>query len=115
MAETWPLTKEILDAGFSQQAKDTTIRTKMEAGTDKLRRRYTTPIVVSNVSMLITFAEYTTLETFYNTTLQGGVLSFNYTDPVDTTEYEYRLMGPPKYSSTGGLRYLVSMVWERIG
>ena len=112
---TWPLSREILQSGFNQQADDAVIRTKVEAGADKLRSRYTTPIVKSGVSMAITYAERATLETFYNTTLQRGICSFNYTDPIDTTSYEYRMVGTPKYSSAGGLRLLVSMVWERIG
>lgn len=115
MAEAWPLSREILQSGFGQQADDAVLRTRMEAGVDKLRSRYTTPIVKSNVSMLITLAERNTLETFYNTTLQRGVLSFDYTDPIDSTSYEYRFVGTPKYSSGGGLRLLVNMTWERIG
>lgn len=117
MAESWPtaLPSEILTDGFNQQASPNTIRTKMEAGLDKLRRRYTTPIVNSSVSMIVTFAQYTTLETFYNTTLQGGVLSFNFTDPADSTEYEYRFIEPPSYSPHNVYNYVASMQWERIG
>ena len=111
---TWPLSREILQAGYNQQADDAVIRTKMEAGADKLRSRYTTPIEKYGVSMLITYAERTSLEAFYNTTLQRGICSFNYTDPIDTTSYEYRFVGTPRYSSAGGLRLLVEMTWEKI-
>ena len=93
-AQVWPgtLPTDILPDGFNQQAVSVAIRTKMEAGLDKIRKRYTSPIVNSSVSMVVTFAEYTTLETFFNTTLQGGVLSFNFTDPADETEFEYRFL-----------------------
>ena len=115
-AETWPasLPTDILTDGFNQQAIPVVIRTKMEAGIDKIRRRYTSEIVNSSVSMVITFAQYTTLESFFNVTLQGGVLSFNFTDPADNTEYEYRFLEPPSYSTHNVYNYVASMQWERI-
>ena len=116
MSETWPATipEEVLVDGFMQQAVPATIRTKMEAGIDKLRRRYTTPILNLNVAMFLTFTQYETLETFYNTTLQGGVLSFDFTDPATATTKEYRFISPPSYTPSGGVHYLASMQWERI-
>lgn len=116
MAVAWhtSLPTDILSDGFNQQTAPNAIRTKMEAGLDKLRRRYTTEIVNISVSMVVTFAEYTILETFFNTTLEAGTLSFNFTDPVDSTEYEYRFLEPPAYSVFNSYNYLVSMQWERI-
>ena len=117
MATAWPssLPDEILTDGFSQQAKPNNIRTKMEAGLDKVRRRYTSNIVDSTVSMVMTFVQYEALEVYYNTTLQGGTLSFNFTDPADDTEYEYQFLDTPSYSSFNSYNYLVQMQWERIG
>ena len=116
MAKIWPpsIDRGILQSGFAQQAVDHTIRSKMEAGIDKLRSRYTSPILNSNISMIVDVTQYTALETFYNTTLEKGKESFNYTDPFDNTEYEYRMIGPPAYSVFNGLHYVASMVWERI-
>lgn len=115
--ETWPaaLPSDILSSGFKQQAKSNTIRSTVEAGLDKIRRRYTTPIVDSTVTMVMTFAQHDTLETFFNTTLQGGVLSFGFTDPITSTLSEYRFLIEPSYSSVGCSKLLVSMQWERIG
>ena len=117
MSETWPssLPTDILTDGFSQKARPNSIRTQMEAGLDKVRRRYTSEIVDSAVSMVMTFTQYSALEVFYNTTLQGGTLSFNFTDPADDTEYEYQFLDTPGYSSFDSYNYLVNMQWERIG
>jgi len=119
MAETWPLPYEVLQNGFSQNASDNTIRTKMEAGLDKIRKRYTSQIRNLNVQMQITHAQYITLETFYNTTLQFGVNRFNYPDPIyqkddDPDMYEHRFLSTPTYTPLGGLYYIVSMEWERL-
>ena len=114
--ETWPsnVNTNLLQDGFTQQAKDNRIRSSVEAGIDKLRRRYTTPIVNSSYQLILTYTEYEYLETFYNTTLQGGVSSFNFTDPATFITHEYRFLSPPSYSAFGGLSYIVTMQWERL-
>lgn len=114
--ETWPATinEKVLQDGFSQTQRPNTIRTTIDAGIDKLRRRYTTPIRNVRVAMYLTFAQYSTLETFYNTTLQGGVLSFEFPDPATDVDHEYRFLSPPTYVAAGGLHYQVSMEWERL-
>lgn len=118
MAETWPLPYEILQNGFSQAANPVTIRTSIEAGEDKIRRRYTRQIININCNMWITHDQYSTLENFFNVTLQGGVLKFNYPDPIEQkldnpTMYEHRFISPPVYTALGGINYSVSMEWER--
>ena len=114
--ETWPPTidKKVLQSGFSQQATPNTIRSKVEAGVDKLRRRYTIPILKVTASMFLNFTQYEALELFYDTTLQGGVLSFGFPDPATDVEHEYRFLAPPSYVAAGGLFYQVSMEWERL-
>ena len=97
MPETWPPTidKKVLRGGFSQKAVENTIRSTVEAGLDKLRKRYTSPIIKMNVNMWIDFTQYESLETFYNTTLQGGVLSFTFPDPATGDDHEYRFLSTP--------------------
>jgi len=117
--EAWPseafLPQDILQNGFSQKQNPNAIRTNIEAGVDKLRRRYTTPIIIVKGSMWITHAQYIIFEDFYNNTLHGGVDRFDYKDPaVPTDTYEYRFVSPPSYSALGGLYYTVSFEWERL-
>ena len=120
MAQTWPLPYEVLQNGFSQKASENTIRTKMEAGLDKIRKRYTSQIINLSVQMQITHSQYESLEDFYNITLQSGTDSFNYPDPIyqnleNPAMYEHRFLSTPTYTPLGGLYYLVNMQWERIG
>lgn len=117
MSETWPATidQNILQDGFRQQAKDIVIRTTMEAGLDKLRRRYTTAIINITPQMILDYTQQATLEDFYNITLQGGVLTFNFDDPVSGTTKEYRFLSPPIYTPYGGLYFIVTMEWECVG
>jgi len=115
----WPnktfLPQYLLQNGFSQKAKSNIIRTKIPAGLDKVRRRYTTPIIILNGSIQITHAQYLTLENFYNVTLKGGIERFNYIDPADpTSTYEYRFVGEINYTQLGGINRIASFQWERL-
>ena len=112
----WPNTlRNTLEvASFAQTAKPNTIRTNIEAGVDKVRRRYTTPILQVNGSMIVTHDQYVRMEYFYNTELQGGVNRFIFKDPATDILYEYRMISPPKYTSIGGPYYRVSLEMERL-
>ena len=115
----WPnvniLPQEIFVNSFNQLAISNNIRTSIEAGVDKVRRRYTTPIVTMKGKMWLTHQEYLNLENFYNITLQGGVQRFNFKDPADQTRiYEYRFVSPPSYSALSSNYYEVSLNWERL-
>lgn len=79
------------------------IRTKMDAGTPKMRRRYTA--VGANVTYSIpglTRTQVETLETFVVTTLKD-VLPFDWKDwrKVGTPVATYRFKSRPKYSDMG--------------
>lgn len=114
--QEWPATlRDTLEAaGFSQSARPNSIRTNIEAGLDKVRRRYTSPTILVNGSMILTHAQYVTMEYFYNTDLQGGVNRFKFKDPATDIIYEYRMISPPKYNSIGGPYYRVSLEMERL-
>lgn len=114
MAETWPLGTELNVSGFGQKQQANTIRTTMEAGVDKLRRRYSSPIRNVSGSLILSFDDYETLEDFYNVTLAGGVLSFNFPDQATGVLYEHRFLETPSYTAYGPLHYQVTLKFERI-
>lgn len=118
MAVDWALSglnEDVLQNGFTQKARPNIIRSTMDAGIDKIRPRYRTPVIEMKFNMWITHAQYISLESFYNTDLEGGVNRFEFKDPANPTEmYEYRFLEPPSYSALGGLYYTVSFSWERL-
>ena len=65
-------------------AGDVRLRTEMDVGTAKLRRRSSGVIRRYQIPadrFIFTNAQKATLETFYETTLAGGTLPFDWTDP----------------------------------
>jgi len=101
---------EVIDSGF--------IRTSMDAGPDFVRRRFSAVTTKVNGQQFLTETEWATLMNFYNTTLGGGVASFNW-HPAGLHEgspqvvYDMRFLSPPARRPLAG-RYLwaVDMAFE---
>lgn len=114
MAQAWPGTLQQLlnQANFDVSFADTTLKSDMGVGAPKRRRRYTKGIKNMTCSIWVTSAQYTILENFYDTTLNGGVDSFEFLHPITKVLSLYKFSGPPKVSYVGGDTYNVTMGWE---
>jgi len=62
----------------------------------------------------MTFEDYTTLETFYKTTLGNGVKTFTYDHPLTQLPAVFRFTSAPKISPLGGRYFRVDMTWEQM-
>jgi hypothetical protein len=100
----WPsgLPNELLQRGYAQETANTVLRTNMDAGPNKVRRRYTAGIEPIKGNLLLTFAELGLLREFYDVTLQGGSLRFTGRDPITLVDCEFRFTAPVKWSMTSG-------------
>lgn len=74
---------------------DLLVRTQMEVGPAKQRRRQTAAAEAQDVPIQLTDAQRTTLESFFVTTLEGGALTFDYTDITTGLTASFRFRGPP--------------------
>lgn len=112
---TWPASLPQLpnSSGFKDEAIDQAVRTKMDTGPGKARRRYTSTRSKVAVSLWITVAQYTTLETFYNTTLAGGTATFTWVNFIDSASATYRFTQPPAYTNLGADQFPVKLMMER--
>ena len=90
----------------------------MDIGLRKIRRRYTKQIDVYDVSMDISREDYPDFEYFYNTTLNGGVNTFYYNDPLTGNQETYRFDPSTTPSAVpignGSDKLRVSFVWEKM-
>jgi hypothetical protein len=89
---TWPaeLPDGFLEDGLSLEPQNNVIRTAMDAGPKKTRRRYTAGTVQFTGKQAFDPREFALFETFYKTVLADGVLRFNFTDPVTGETAEFR-------------------------
>jgi len=109
----WPATLQdkLNVGGFTYEFGETTVESTMDTGPKKKRRRFTHGIDTVAASIDLDFDDYTTFETFYKTTLNGGVNTFYYDHPLTQVQETWR-MGGVKITPIGGRRFNVSMVWE---
>lgn len=83
--------------GHSEAAPDVLLRTNMDAGPAKVRRRFTAGVRAVIVPLLLDDAQVTTLDEFFTTTLAGGALRFDHVLPRTGAVVQYRFTAPPEY------------------
>lgn len=83
MTLVWPseLPSYPLLRGFSETLPDTLIRTSMDEGPAKVRRRTSAGVTNITCSYLLNTAQLTELMDFYNLFTWGGSLSFTHMHP----------------------------------
>ena len=88
---TWPgtLPQDLELQNFNEVLPDNLIRSEMDVGPAKVRRRTRANVGLKAGQITCTAAQWTTLETFYNDTVAGGSLTFTWGS--DTL----RFTGPP--------------------
>jgi len=109
----WPgsLPQTPLVQGYVQSYKDTAIRSTMDQGPDKLRRRVTKPLRLVQMQFMMTLAQVQTLRTFYNTTIQGiGLVDM--TDSLTGVTTNYRFVGPPSFNFVEANNWAVGITFE---
>jgi len=111
----WPeeLPHGLLAQGFSMQPQSSVVRTAMDAGPKKARRRYTARTVNFSGRQIFDNAELAVFEQFYHIALADGVLRFNFADPLTLEKAQFRFTSDYTVTETGGL-FEIAMELERI-
>jgi len=96
---TWPVTlpQTFDQSSYSEDFPEMVIRTKMDTGPDKIRKRFTAAPYNLSGSMKLTSAQTSTLDAFYYTTINAGADSFLFTHPRTLATIICRFLSPPKY------------------
>jgi len=116
---TWPGSLPDFEVGLKDVGQDGTVRTPMDAGPVKTRRRFTaTSRYLTGTIYLTDQTQRAALDAFFETTLGGGSLPFTKADPRDGTQQSLRFMRPPEYEhrfgdgGSGTDQYRVSLSLE---
>ena len=112
---TWPaqLPATLLIDGLSKQPQSSVIRTTMDAGPKKARRRYTARTVNFSGKQIFDVDELAIFEEFYQFMLADGVLRFNFTDPTTLEIGEFRFTADYVTNALDG-QFEVAMQLERL-
>jgi hypothetical protein len=112
---SWPaeLPATLLLEGLQAKQERNVIRTQMDAGPRKTRRRYTANVKTFTGKLLLTPSQRTLLEHFYHTALADGALRFNFTDPHTLQAREFRFAEDYTETAADGL-FEISASLERL-
>lgn len=111
---SWPagLPSNLNADDYAEQRLDGVVRTTMDAGPDFIRRRFTaTPTRLSG-SLVLTKDQVAELELFYETTLRGGSLTFDWAHPRTGAAVVMRFTGRPAYRAFSNDLFQASVAME---
>lgn len=114
---TWPasLPQYVQEGGYQETLQDQTVESNMETGPAKIRRRFTKSIRKFQISMLMTPAQATAFEAFWQDTVKGGSIPFDWVHPRTRAAATLRFRNPaPQFSTVGGTNVNVSFNLEII-
>ena len=85
MADVWPATlpQKFNEEGYSEGMGKNLIRSNMDAGPAKVRRRTTSAVRPMSGTMQMTSTQLQDLVEFYETTIMHGSLPFEFPNPRD--------------------------------
>lgn len=81
------------------------LRSDMDLGPAKVRRRTTANVRLIECAFLIDVSQRATFDTFFNSTLEGGTLPFELDHPITGTTSDFRFVEEPTYSAVSGSLY----------
>lgn len=116
MAVAWPvsLQDKVESDSFQLQLGETRIKSEVDIGPVKYRRRFTKPIDIFQVSILLkNSTEYNTFYNFFDVDLNGGITEFTFNHPITGVSSNYRFVDPPSLRSLGAGVFSVTMNWEQ--
>ena len=103
MTAAWPATlpQYVLQEGYAENGRENSIRSNMEQGPAKTRKRYTSAIRKFSVALYMTAAQVDIFDAFYESDLAFGSISFTWVHPRTQASGTFRILNQPAYTPTG--------------
>ena len=111
----WPasLPQRPLIDGYRETPPDLVVRTVMDVGPAKVRRRATAGITRLQMVFRLTAGQLTTFRNWLRNDLQDRALSFTWLHPVTGAAGNFRIVDPPQYEPAGP-SWRISLVMEML-
>ena len=95
----WPATLPQCQSQYSEKRQDGALRSDMDTGPAKVRRRFTATSTYLQLTYLLTLSQSTELDTFYDVTTNKGSDVFDFLHPRLGTTVRARFMEPPELAA----------------
>jgi hypothetical protein len=100
---SWPSSLPAqFEVGATLEQQSPFVRSPMDTGPTKQRRRFTATSRFYNGTMLLTKDQRDDLVEFFDTTTNGGADAFDFEDPEDFGTVSARFLAPPSYTGLVG-------------
>lgn len=112
----WPssLPQRPTVGGYQERFAETTLRTTMDAGTAKVRRRFTAAPRQIEATFKVNAAQTGILKTFFEDMTAGGALPFGWTHPREGTPATFRFLEAPRVAAITGTLFTVAVKLEHL-
>jgi len=114
MAIAWPVELPDCAQTWEEQAVPVTVRTQMDTGQPKVRRRFTHTMRSMRVTFVLTHEQAMALRDFFEIDLQGGVQEHTFRHPFRDVVESFRFVEPPTISNVDALACSVACAWEQL-
>lgn len=114
MALIWPATLPLypLTRGYEETSPTLTIRTQMETGPPKVRKRFTSGITQIKCLFILIGSQTQQLDQFYTGPAAGGAEPYEWVHPRTRQTINVRFLSPPMYRSVEALQPFQHWYWE---
>ncbi|MBK8211485.1 MAG: hypothetical protein IPK78_17585 [Rhodospirillales bacterium] len=112
---SWPasLPQRPFADGFSETPPNLLVRSATDIGPAKARRRATAGVTKLKAAFRLSPGQLATFRSFFDSDLQGGVLSFSWTHPVTGAVGAFRIVPPPSIEPVAaGMAWRISLDLE---
>ena len=111
---TWPATlpQSLSRRGYEEAEGDNVIRTTVDIGPQKRRRRFTAVVRPLRGTMVFTNTQLETFRTFFSTDVFDGALGFTFPDQRGTGTVIVVFAEPPSWANVGGDNYRIALNLE---
>lgn len=100
---TWPASlPQYMETGMTDMRQQGFIRSPNDTGPAQQRKRFTATTRMLTGTMLLSAAQYATLDTFYTDTIGEGSAEFDFLDPKDGSTVSARFVEVPEYRALVG-------------
>lgn len=112
----WPASLPHLPlvSGYNETLPNTVLRTQMDIGPAKTRRRSTSGVSKLNYEIRLTLNEGVILEDFFLNDCAGGALSFTNAHPRTGDTETFRFLEPPQFSPIAAHLWQAKLSLEKI-
>lgn len=100
--------------GYQERFAEVALRTQMEAGAAKVRRRFTAAPRQLEIAFRMSASQVALLREFFEETARGGAAPYDWMHPRDGSAATFRFVEPPRVTAIAANLFSVALKLEHM-